>query len=342
MCPPAGSLATALLRTVPPGGRPGPAHSGSDKSRRHRCASEDEVLVNVDDNFETAWRAFQHRLVADLIDLGHGSTLRIEVPTGRGGRSALGLDFRGRPKTILVSATGSPPGVNAGPGPRREPPAAVCSPRVFTRRTEPQISAWAVGILRAAYGVIHPAFLVVLRRDSSGDPFDVGAAKTGSTGGGVTASEIESYVLPTSPDQLDDLVERTLSVELSTPLNRDSTGEIALTCDHGMAFVRVHSHQPVVEVYAILDRDCDHTAALAYVNRQNDSSRLVTHYVGRIYVVAHVSVWSSPYVPATLLRAVKAIETALADYAHRETPVGDSAPAFDRDDSSWMNSRPNC
>ena len=66
------------------------------------------VQVDVESSVEVAWRAFEHRLAADLMELAHGDVLRVEVPTGRPGRSPIALSFRGRPKTCLLYTSPSP------------------------------------------------------------------------------------------------------------------------------------------------------------------------------------------------------------------------------------------
>ncbi len=292
------------------------------------------VRVDVDGSVEVAWRAFEHRLAADLMELADGHVQGVEVPTGRRGRSSLALRFRGRPKTVLATVIGSPPVRGAGSRPRRQPPEGIPWSRVFRTGAEPEIATWAVGVLRDAYGVIHPAFLTVIRPAPSGGPAGAFAKTTHATGAADAASSSGGFVVPTSPEQLDDLVERTLSVGLSVPLVRDHYGDIALCGDHGTAYVRVRRHQPVVEVFAVLDGDVDPATAIADVNARNLSSRLVTYCVNRGYVMAQVAVWCHPYVPATLLRAVSGIMTALADYAQREPLAGDISDVEDGDDET--------
>ncbi len=277
------------------------------------------VQVDVDGSVEGAWRAFEHRLAADLIELANGHVLRVEVPTGRPGRSPIALTFRGRRKTILASTIGSPPIHGAGSRPSRQPPAGIPRSKAFRTGTEPEVATWAVGVLRDAYDVIHPAFLTVIRPPSGGVPTRASASTTDADG----AASSGGFVVPTSPEQLDDLVERTLSVGLSAPLVRDRDGDIPLSGDHGTAYVRVRRDQPVVEVFAVLGRDVDPAAAVADVNARNVSSGLVAYCVSEGYVMAQVVVWCQPYVPTTLLRAVNGVMSALADYAHRDPVVGE-------------------
>jgi len=291
------------------------------------------VQVDVDRSITLAWLAFEHRLAADLIELSHGHVLRVEVPTGRGGRSPIALSFRGRPRTILASAAGSPPVRGAGSPPRRRPSDGVPMSKVFRVGAEPDVATWAVSALRDAYDVIHPTFLTATRRDASGEPARPGAGATSATSSRHTASAGGGLVLPTSPEQLDDLVERTLSVGLSSPLVRDRDGDIPLSGDHGTAYVRVRRHQPAVEVFAILDHDTDHALAIADANARNASSTLVTYFVAHGCVIAQVSVWCHPYVSATLLRAVSGVMTALADSAHRDLSIGASDDAEDDADA---------
>jgi len=280
------------------------------------------VRFDVDSSVEVSWRAFEHRLTADLVELAAGQTLRVEVPTGRGGRSPIALSFRGRPKTILASAIGSPPVRGAGSRPRRRPPDGVPRSKMFRIGAESEVSTWATTALQAAYGVIHPAFLRITRHEPSGELVRAGTGTTGRTGGtaaGNTASADGGLVMPTSPELLDDLVERALSVGVaSLPLVRDEDGDIPLAGEHGTVYVRVRRERPLVEVFAMLtrlDEDADLARVAADVNRRNVSSLDAIFFLVNGFVLVRVSVWSRPFVPATLLRAVNRIMQVLDDAA---------------------------
>jgi len=298
------------------------------------------VRVDVDSSVEVSWRAFEHRLTAELVELAPGQTLRVEVPTGRGGRSPIALSFRGRPKTILANAIGSPPVRGAGSRPRRRPPEGVPALKMFRVGAEPAIATWTVSVLREAYGVIHPAFLRPTRHEPSGEPVRAGAGTTGTTGGtaaGSTASAGGGLVMPTSPEQLDDLVERALSVGVaSLPLVRDEDGDIPLTGEHGTVYVRVRRDRPLVEVFAMLTRldgDADLDAVAADINRRNVSSLDAIFFLVNGFVLVRVSVWSRPFVPATLLRAVNRIMQVLDDAA-TGVDEDDDVEEDDADDDS--------
>ncbi len=296
------------------------------------------VRVDVDGSVEVAWRAFEHRLTADLVELGRGGELEIGVPTGRPGRSPLALRFRARPATILVSATGSPPRDGGGSLARRMPPTGVPKTKVFRIGAEPAIAAWATGVLREAYGVVHPAFLTA--EHTAADGARVPRPSLVPTGLSTRRARVRAAAaaaggsrIPASPDELDDLVKSTLETATSVPLVRDDDGDIPLGGEHGTVYVRVRRDCPVVEVFAtvaVLDETEDVAAAVRAVNARNARSVVETYVVMGNLVVVRTSVLCNPYQGLLVVSAINTIMHVL----QRAGAEGYSLQGADDDDES--------
>ncbi len=286
------------------------------------------VRVDVDGSVEVAWRAFEHRLTADLVELGRGGELEIGVPTGRPGRSPLALRFRARPATILVSATGSPPRDGGGSLARRMPPAGVPKTKVFRIGAEPAIATWATGVLREAYGVVHPAFLTA--EHTAADGARVPRPSLVPTGLSTRRARVRAAAaaaggsrIPASPDELDDLVKSTLETATSMPVVRDDDGDIPLVGEHGTVYVRVRRDCPVLEVFAtvaVLDETDDVAAAVRAVNARNARSVVETYVVMGNLVVVRTSVLCHLYQGLLVVSAINTImhvlqRAAVEDYS---------------------------
>lgn len=272
------------------------------------------VRVDVDGSVEVAWRAFEHRLTADLVELGRGGEVELGVPTGRPGRSPLALRFRARPATILVSATGSPPRDGGASSPRRLPPAGVPKTKVFRIGAEPAIATWATGVLREAYGVVHPAFLTA--EHTAADGAQVPRPGLVPTGPSTRSARVRAAAaaggsrIPASPDELDDLVKSTLETATSRPVVRDDDGDIPLVGEHGTVYVRVRRDCPVLEVFAtlaVLDEADDVEAAVRAVNARNARSVVETYVVMGNLVVVRTSVLCHLYQGLLVVSAINTI-----------------------------------
>src|SRR5699024_1889401 len=119
------------------------------------------------------------------------------------------------------------------------------------------------------------------------------------------ASAAGSLDVPSSPEHLDELVDRALSSVIRGPVVRDGDGDVPLVGDHGTAYVRVKRDEPVVEVFALLQRlDEDEPPARAVwvANARNARSSLLTFVVMHGCLVVRAALWAHPFVPAVLLR----------------------------------------
>lgn len=285
------------------------------------------VRVDVDGSVEVAWRAFEHRLAADLVELGRGGALQLGVPTGGAGPSPLALQFRARPATILMTAGGP---CRDGDGSLRTgiPPAGVPSTKTFRVGEEPAIAAWATRVLRDAYGVLHPAFLAMELTDADGEP----VVQAGLARHGLGAGAVRGVVLPATPDELDDLVQGTLASVVSAPVVRDADGDIPLAGAYGTAYVRTRRDCPAVEVFAVLtqlDESDDVAVVTEALNARNARSSVETFFVVNNHVVVRTAVMCLPYQPTLLLAAIDAVmlvlEQAAAERPYLDGPRADLA-----------------
>lgn len=285
------------------------------------------VRVDVDGSVEVAWRAFEHRLAADLVELGRGGALQLGAPTGGAGPSPLALQFRARPATILMTAGGP---CRDGDGSLRTgiAPAGVPGTKTFRTGDEPAIAAWATSVLREAYGVIHPAFLAMELTDTDGEP----VTRAGLARHGLGAGAVGGAVLPATPDELDDLVQGTLAAVVSAPVVRDADGDIPLAGAYGTAYVRTRRDRPVVEVFAVvteLDESDDVEVVVAALNARNARSSVETFFVVGNHLVVRTGVMCLPYQPTLLLAAIDAVmlvqEQAVAERPYVDGPREDLA-----------------
>ena len=288
------------------------------------------VKVDVDGSAEVAWRAFEHRLTAELLELCVGDVLRVGVPIGRGTRSPIALHFRARPATLLAIATGSPPVRGAGSLPSRQPPAGIPRTKVFRIGAEPATAAWTIGALRESYDVVHPAFLTIGRQDGSA------TATSRNVPGSEHTATSRAPVVPATPDELEDLVERTITAVWGSPLRRDHDGDLVLEGDHGPIYVRVRRDRPVVEVFSVLawfDRPDQIERAVAFANARNTWSSLTTYVVNDSIMFARASVWCLPYQPSNVLVGLDALLDVLREGGWSENEDQSEGAAEDADGS---------
>lgn len=265
------------------------------------------VQIDLDASIEAAWRAFEHRLAGDLVELSPGGSLRLTIPIGRSPESPVYLTFAGRPATIRLHAVGAPPTEGPGSSPSLDTPVGVPPVKVFRRGSETAAAAWAVGVLTHSFDVLHPAFLTITH-ETGGRPGHVMVPV------GVNAEPTPS---PSTPDELEALVRETLSTTLGSPVEQDSDGDFVVPSAHGPVYVQVLPDFPVVVAFAglaVCTTADELERAHAYASACNATVTPATHFVSDQALMARRDEWCRPYHAASVVFAVEAALAAIVAY----------------------------
>jgi len=158
-----------------------------------------------------------------------------------------------------------------------------------------------VQVLRQVFSVEHPVFLdsnvlTEILQEPPASPIIGGA--------GGTYEETLAYTL-TDEVQLAAAVSEELSVIFGTAPLRDQDGDFAVRVGSTMIFVRIPSDAKEVRLFSVLVHDVSGRSRAAEVlNDVNAHARWVRFSLVRDKIIATMSLWAAPFVPAHLRQAI--------------------------------------
>lgn len=165
---------------------------------------------------------------------------------------------------------------------------------VLERSYADRLAAMTVRAFRDVWSVPHPAFLTADALGDTPQP-DLGVAAQTE----VEQIPIEEVVYPEDADDLQRLVDETLTPLFGHPPEKDDDGDIPVRSGSALMFVRVRHETPVVEVFAPLVRDIsDRTRAAEVVADLNRGSLFIRYVLFDDTVMAVISLPAMPFVPA--------------------------------------------
>lgn len=171
-----------------------------------------------------------------------------------------------------------------------------------------RLAAMTVRAFRDVWSVPHPAFLIA---DALGQapPPDLGV--TGQAE--VEPPPLPAISHPQDAEDLQRLVDETLTPVFGHPPQKDDDGDIPVRSGSALVFVRVRRDAPVVEVFAPLVRDISgRTRAAEVVADLNRRSVFIRFVLLDDAVLAVISLPAMPFVPAHL-RDMLALMSETAD-----------------------------
>ena len=260
----------------------------------------------MDEAVEADWRGFRGRLADRLERLDDDDWLRIEAEASEG--TTPFVQFAAFGDTIRAEAAGGaldahwtlPHHLQPRLDIRWDPPTAV-EPYLYVerpRREVDRLAAESVGVLRNLLGVVHPSFLHAGGLEV--DPeLRVPAAREEIEDFDVSDVHDETPTYPMSRDHLRDLVDGALRGLLRVDeVQWDQDDDAPIRCGESLAFVRVRSDRPAVEVFAeIVLGAADSDRLSMELELLNQSHPYAKFFVrGEAVVMSHV-LHTLPFVP---------------------------------------------
>ena len=291
---------------------------------------------DLDRSTAEAWAGFQDRLSDVISVIDETADLTISAESGSddaapflrfssperdvirceaSSNAALGPRFRlGAPQIAALAALGWCAPTTDGPRPTQNFWVEDSQDR------SDRVSALAVAALRDVFGVQHPVFLA---------PDQLSEVLRGP----VPAEQGQQVVAraPHSQQELDELVDRELTLMYGHPPMRDGEGDVAFRVGSTMLFLRTSPDGQEVTVFAAVVHDVEGRSRAAEVlNDLNVEARWVKFQLVRDRVFVTFSVLARPFVPEHLHHAVRilseiadAIDEELAAKLHGRTTFSD-------------------
>lgn len=223
-------------------------------------------------------------------------------------------------------ALGWCPDVAEGPTPASPSPAYHLE---VPQEHSEQLAAIAGSTLRGVYGVPHPVFL---RPSELAEVLQPRAAPLES----VEAPRTVAAVVPSSREQLDELLEADLTALHGHPPIRDAEGDIAIRVGSTMVFLRTPADgQEIVLFSAVVHDLSGRSRAAEVLNDLNVEARWVKFQLVRDRVFVTLSILARPFVALHLRQALRII-SGVADGIDEELAVklGGRTTFADRDGRS--------
>ncbi len=180
------------------------------------------------------------------------------------------------------------------------------------RHAGDELASMTVLALREVFGVIHPALLVA--RGSLGAEPVLGIAVAVEQSS--REREEELATVPESPAHLQELVDTALKPVFGHLPSKDADGDIPVTVDSSVVYVRVDDTEPTVELFGIVvDGVRDLGAAAREVAILNRDSRFAKFVLQDRRILASLEICAQPFAPAHL-RAMLSHSVELIDSIH--------------------------
>lgn len=161
------------------------------------------------------------------------------------------------------------------------------------------LAALVTRTMTEALGAIHPVFL---EPDQLADILKPAAPSEAYVGAPPGAYDV---MMPTTREQLDDIVDAELEATFGHPPLRDGQGDVALRVGSTMLFLRSTPDFQELVLFAVLVHDvAGRSRACEVLNDLNTESRYCRFALHRDRVFVQVSVPTRPFVPAHLRQAL--------------------------------------
>jgi hypothetical protein len=291
--------------------------SGARPTLKNAQRRRGSMSTRFEDAVTASWAQFEGRLGAaiagledDWIEIGvQGRGDPDEEPSVDIGASpteiyAFLYDFPGRAAEAL-RALGWEPQV------RTEDPIVDWEAKL-PRSHQDVLVSMVTGALRSAYGVLDPSFLV---SDLSGEEPQAEAEE--DPGSEPPVELVEPPIsTPASPEELQSLVDQTLSAHLELEVQHDADGDVPITNGIVPVWVQVSPSSPRVRVFSHVVVDVRRKRqALIEMDVLNRRSVGISFYLEEDRIVAESYVSATPFVAQHLVETVDDMLAKLDDLA---------------------------
>ncbi len=195
-----------------------------------------------------------------------------------------------------------------------------------------QAASMAVEAMREGFRILHPSYLCSDDVDWASEPFPPTPAEP---------DQDATATFPDNREELDRLIEHTLSHLLDEVPDRDGDGDIPIRTGRTVLFVRTQEGSPMIRLFALMAKEvADRDAALREVDRLNRTVDGVKFILHDTNVIATAGLLAWPFAPTqfqTLLThmcdAVAKHEADLVDHVGGRHFVGASSASEPPEDS---------